>query len=555
MQLYLDQMTAHAEATVEVQDVLLFSGGIDSLGGLVKEIIGDGRKVAVVSHRSASKRIPTVDRLISAMDKRAPQRLHHVPVWATKKEDVGREYTQRTRSFLYAALAASVAQMLGLDRIQFYENGVTRLNLPITPQLVGARASRTTHPQALNGFAALLSILLDKTFRVDSPFLWLTKGDVLRVIRDRGCADLVQYTVSCSRIVAATKTDSHCGRCSQCIDRRFAALAVGLTEEEDPPGLYKVQLMTDARVVGETRTMAESFLHRALALRTMDELAFQKTFPEATRAYRHVGLNAEEAVRRIHDLHVRHGNEVHAALTEGHRRYAAEFQAGTLPDSCVLVLGLPDKYRHRDSESRVPTFRQDGDHWRVWFENEATTLKNGVGPRYLALLLANPGRSMHAIDMQLAEGLLSGRVSREGLPSSVGDADEAGHQVSRSPASSGGPATDRMAVLSFRGRLDEVEEEAARARAAGNPTGALELEEEAEQIRRHLRATLDLRGNPRPTADDDERARQAVMKAVSRTITRLWTLHPFLARHLRKFLSTAEFCLYAPDPVVSWVTD
>ena len=69
-----------------------------------------------------------------------------------KDKALGREYTQRTRSFLFAALGVTFARMSGLDRLRFYENGVVSLNLPPSPQVVGARASRTTHPRVLGGF-------------------------------------------------------------------------------------------------------------------------------------------------------------------------------------------------------------------------------------------------------------------------------------------------------------------------------------------------------------------------------------------------------------------
>lgn len=547
VQLYLDGLVP----TLEAEEVLLFSGGVDSLAGAVQAAITNERRVALVSHSSASKRVPGVANLAATIASKAPSGARHVSVWATKTENVGREFTQRTRSFLYASLATSVARMLGLDGIRFYENGVTSLNVPLAEQVVGGRATRTTHPQSLNGFARLFSLLLDRSFAIESPFLWLTKGEVFRVITDGGCADLIKRTVSCSRTVEATKLHTHCGRCSQCIDRRFAALAAGLTDDEDPAEMYKVQLMTDERVVGETRTMAESFLRRALALRTMNGLDFLKAYPEASRALRHVGLPSEQAAQRIHDLHRRHGEEVQAALTEGHRRHAAEFQAAELPDSCVLVLAVPQRYRQHGAAKKVPTFRLVGDHWEVWFENEKTTLRNGVGPRHIALLLANPGQRLHAIDMQIAEAVLSGKLDLSSLDCEHGD--EAGLRISRTPASSGGKATDRMAVRSYRARLDEIDEELARP-AVGDPSRPMDLREEADRIQRHIGAVVNLRGNPRPSADDDEHARDAVGKAIRRTKQRLWKIHPSLARHLGKHLDEGLFCLYDPDPPVTWVT-
>jgi hypothetical protein len=63
------------------------------------------------------------------------------------------------------------ARLFGLDRIAFFENGVVSLNLPPVAQVVDARATRTTHPQAMAGFRAIFSELLKKQFDVINPFM------------------------------------------------------------------------------------------------------------------------------------------------------------------------------------------------------------------------------------------------------------------------------------------------------------------------------------------------------------------------------------------------
>jgi hypothetical protein len=217
VQLYFD----HLVPDFRVDEVMLFSGGLDSLAGAIQEAVIDGRNLALESHDSASKRKPQIEALAKDVAQRAgTTTVRHIPVWATKSEEVGGEYTQRTRSFLYASLAATVSAMMGKDRIRFYENGVTSMNLPIAPQIVGSRATRTTHPQSIRGFGRFFSALLDRPFVVESPFVWKTKADVVRLIKESGHGVLAARAVSCSRTFEATKLRTHCGRCSQCIDRR-----------------------------------------------------------------------------------------------------------------------------------------------------------------------------------------------------------------------------------------------------------------------------------------------------------------------------------------------
>ncbi len=219
-------------ATQELDEVLLFSGGVDSLGGTVQEAVLDKRRVALVSHRSNSKVFSRQKQLIDGLHAICKQNAPlHVPVWVHQSGTDGREYTQRSRTFLYASLAAAVAHVFGLKHIRFYENGVVGLNLPISEQVVGARATRTTHPQVLDGFTRLFGHLIQETFTVENPFLWITKTHVVNLIGDAGCSHLIEQSVSCMHTHEQTKEQPHCGRCSQCISRKFATLASRVSSE------------------------------------------------------------------------------------------------------------------------------------------------------------------------------------------------------------------------------------------------------------------------------------------------------------------------------------
>ena len=74
-----------------------------------------------------------------------------------------------------------------------------------------------------------------------------------------------------------TRLKTHCGRCSQCLDRRFGTLAAGMADV-DPEEMYDTDLLTGARVEDVDRTMAEISMaekngvsHRALAARALAE--------------------------------------------------------------------------------------------------------------------------------------------------------------------------------------------------------------------------------------------------------------------------------------------
>src|SRR5439155_19877707 len=90
-------------------------------------------------------------------------------------------------------------------------------------------------------------------------------------------ADLARRTISCSNVYTRTRLHSHCGRCSQCLDRRFGALAVGLGEN-DPEEMYEVDLLTGSRERIMDRTMADSFVRHALEHRDIAVRAFMERF-------------------------------------------------------------------------------------------------------------------------------------------------------------------------------------------------------------------------------------------------------------------------------------
>ena len=342
---YLDFGSGGATG-VRPDEVILFSGGIDSLGGAVREAAVRKKAVALVSHRSSPKIARRQKDLLADLGTHCSTRLFHVPVWINKNKALGREFTQRTRSFLYASLAAVVARIFDLWGIRFYENGVVSVNLPIAAQIVGGRATRTTHPQVLNGFSELFTALFQKPFTVDNPFFWMTKAQVVRSIRDAGCGDLIKYAVSCTHVWAMTTLKTHCGVCSQCIDRRIATLSAGCPDQEDPEEMYDVDLLRGKRQRGDSRTTVESYVRTAQRVKDMSDAAFFSEFGEVHRVTQRIkGMTVDQAASGILDLYKRHATEVCDVITKGIEKHAQDITDGKVPSTCLLILALPDEYK------------------------------------------------------------------------------------------------------------------------------------------------------------------------------------------------------------------
>jgi hypothetical protein len=319
------------------ESVMLFSGGLDSLAGAVKELCVEKRNAVLVSQVSTPKfavRQQELRGLLAA--KSTPIRPMHVKVRISKDSALGREYTQRSRSFLYAALGATVATVLQLKTLRFYENGVVSLNLPVCAQVIGGRATRTTHPRVLDGFERLFTLLANEPFKVENPFLWDTKAEVIRRIMAAGCGELIGLSRSCAETRHRSNEESHCGTCSQCLDRRFGIIAAK-AEALDPSPQYEIDVFTESRPKAEDKILGAAYLERANQVGSIKNVSqFIRRFPEVLRAARYVGGNPISGVGRMLDLYKRHAAEVNAAVDEITHRYSKELRERTLPPDCLV---------------------------------------------------------------------------------------------------------------------------------------------------------------------------------------------------------------------------
>jgi 7-cyano-7-deazaguanine synthase in queuosine biosynthesis len=340
---YLD-FRGCAKVAPDVDEVVLFSGGLDSLAGAVQEILVNRRRVSLVSHRPSSKLDSRQKALVGAIREKAVDHSlqpEHVTVRVNKSKSLNRDYTQRTRSFLYASIASIVAKIHGLNRFRFFENGVISLNLPLAGQVVGAQSTRTTHPRTLVWYEKLFTAALNTKMTVENPFLWRTKAEVIRLICGAGHADLCRQSVSCAHTWDATKIQPHCGRCSQCVDRRLAAIAAGLNDHQDDPRGYRENVLTGDITDAAERTLAERYVGTAHELAAMpDPTSFISRFPEAARALSHLNLPPDDAATQLFDLHKRHGRDIQKALGRAVKKYADDLAQRRLPSTCLLRIAV-----------------------------------------------------------------------------------------------------------------------------------------------------------------------------------------------------------------------
>ena len=242
---------------------ILFSGGIDSLCGALHLLTTTDRDILLISHQSGqpgTKR--TQRRLAAALCALFPDRVFHYIFECGLRGVYSAEESQRTRAFLYTAIGCALVQGCGTNTLHVFENGVTALNLPKRPDMLNARASRTTHPKTLLLLRRLYSLVVDRTFELASPFWSKTKAEVLRLLARTGHVDLLPSSVSCSRTFQNIGSHTHCGVCSQCVDRRFAVYAAEV-ENKDDVGIYDVDFVTSRISHPEARTLVIDYVRQA----------------------------------------------------------------------------------------------------------------------------------------------------------------------------------------------------------------------------------------------------------------------------------------------------
>jgi hypothetical protein len=157
--------------------------------------------------------------------------------------------------------------------------------------------------------------------------------------------------------------------------------------------------------------------------------------------------------------------------------------------------------------------------------------------RYLARLLADPGREFHVLDLVAAE---------RGWSRDVGSRTERGLTISS--GLNAGVLLDAEAKEAYRRRLTEIEEDIEEARDFGDAERVAQAEDERDILVRELARAVGLGGRDRQVGSASERARASVTRAIRQAMVRIQDYHPILGEHLERAIRTGTYCAYLPDP-------
>jgi tetratricopeptide (TPR) repeat protein len=221
------------------------------------------------------------------------------------------------------------------------------------------------------------------------------------------------------------------------------------------------------------------------------------------------------------------------------RRFGAERRA----DDAAARAGAADRAAPAAEEPDVGvapsvSFVAADGHRTIVFQGRTTTMRDLKGLRFIARLVAEPGREIHVLDLVAAdEGVLrpdAAHPDRSGA-STRGDA--------------GLPALDDTARDAYRRRLAEIDDDIDEARRM-NDSARVELaEHDREYLVAELRRAVGLGGRHRTVGGSAERARTSVTRSIRYAIGQLAAQQPELAGRLQHCVHTGTYCSYQPDRV------
>jgi tetratricopeptide (TPR) repeat protein len=231
---------------------------------------------------------------------------------------------------------------------------------------------------------------------------------------------------------------------------------------------------------------------------------------------RPMAVSTEHELAAILRARGRHGDVTRSDALARHAAERAKGLGMVLPETPAWLQGGELRDRHVRTFHEASLQRLAGG-WRISVDGRATLIADQVGLHYLADLVARPRQDCHVLDLATS-GLLRGHIADE--------------------------VADQRAIAEYRRRAKELTELIHDADLSME--SAERYEEELGELATAVADAVGLGGRMRHFANNDERARTAVRKALMRAVNRIDAVEPELGQHLRSSLETGISCRYSP---------
>jgi hypothetical protein len=164
--------------------------------------------------------------------------------------------------------------------------------------------------------------------------------------------------------------------------------------------------------------------------------------------------------------------------------------------------------------------------WQMSFLGKSVDLKNTKGFHDILKLLLNPEKEFHCME-------LMGAMPSKNL---------------------GTPTLDQKAKIEYKMQIRKLSIKIEDAKELNDVDLLSKLQEEYDDLMKHLSQSLGLAGKPRKIGSEVEKARSAVTWRIRSSIKKINKVHPALGKHLSKSISTGTFCAYKPEFEIHWIT-
>ncbi len=221
----LDERQGFLFDTVPAGSVpVLFSGGLDSAAGLAAHLTHSDAVAISVDTNNWMQHVQQV--VLQSLGVVSPHSCMPLRYRVSVRTN-SVESTQRSRGLLFLAVGIATAWTVNEDRLVVFENGIGAINLPYLRSQFGSQATRSMHPRTLRLAERLAAAVNRRPFRIEAPALTLTKAQAIQ--NAPAAADpALALTVSCDTgFSARVRNRAPCGRCTSCLLRRQALIAVG----------------------------------------------------------------------------------------------------------------------------------------------------------------------------------------------------------------------------------------------------------------------------------------------------------------------------------------
>jgi 7-cyano-7-deazaguanine synthase in queuosine biosynthesis len=200
----------------QVENVCLFSGGVDSYAGLLLSHQALGSVEGVFCAHADQARIIHI---LADLQRRVMDPLG-IRISKVSVPSIGARGYAQLRGFLYLLSAGAFADKRGARRIIVTECGPTMYQPRFSPL---DSITMTTHPFVVRKAQEVTSLLLGRDVQVIIPFENLTKAEVVAICPSK---EGLKYTHSC----ITQRFGTHDGTCYGCVIRRLATIAAGVED-------------------------------------------------------------------------------------------------------------------------------------------------------------------------------------------------------------------------------------------------------------------------------------------------------------------------------------